>query len=223
MNADSFAANGFAIVPNVLSTAACTAIAEHVASDSASSGARGLLQHQWCVALAKYVREHAALSELIPEMSVAVQCTYFEKSADHNWLVPIHQDLSIPVAERVEALQLHGWSEKEGLLFVQPPMDVLEKLIAVRVHLDACGANDGQLQVVPGSHLCGHIQAAEAILMRSAATAIRCSAAQGDALVMRPLLLHASSKSVGTSRRRVLHFVYGPRLIPHGLQWQYSV
>jgi hypothetical protein len=27
---------------------------------------------------------------------------YFEKSSSRNWLVSVHQDLSIPVAERVE-------------------------------------------------------------------------------------------------------------------------
>lgn len=36
---------------------------------------------------------------------------------------------------------------------------------------------------------------------------------------MRPLLLHASSKATGRSRRRVLHFVYGPAQLPSGLRW----
>ena len=70
--------------------------------------------------------------------AVAVQCTYFEKSADRNWLVPIHQDLAIPVARRVEHPALRGWSHKEGSLFVQPPADVLAQLVAVRT-LDCKG------------------------------------------------------------------------------------
>lgn len=45
---------------------------------------------------------------------------------------------------------------------------------------------------------------------------------KGGALVMRPLLLHASSKATGTSLRRVLHFLFGPPLLPIGLQWQQS-
>jgi hypothetical protein len=40
---------------------------------------------------------------------------------------------------------------------------------------------------------------------------------------MRPLLLHASSKGSGTSARRVLHFVFGPRQLPHGLAWELAV
>lgn len=38
-------------------------------------------------------------------------------------------------------------------------------------------------------------------------------------MAMRPLLLHASSKATGTSWRRVLHFVFGPAALPHGLAW----
>ena len=38
-------------------------------------------------------------------------------------------------------------------------------------------------------------------------------------MLMRPLLLHASSKATGASRRRVLHFVFGPPALPHGLAW----
>ena len=50
-----------------------------------------------------------------------------------------------------------------------------------------------------------------------------CHASQGSALVMRPLLLHASSKSKGYGRRRVLHFVFGPRSLPYGLRWQLAI
>ena len=38
-------------------------------------------------------------------------------------------------------------------------------------------------------------------------------------MLMRPLLLHASSKTAGTSRRRVLHFLFGPRELAFGLVW----
>jgi hypothetical protein len=40
---------------------------------------------------------------------------------------------------------------------------------------------------------------------------------------MRPLLLHASSKASGSSLRRVLHFLFGPRDLPHGLRWQHAI
>ena len=50
------------------------------------------------------LRAHHVLQSLIPADHVAVQCTYFEKSSERNWLVALHQDLSIPVARRVSAI-----------------------------------------------------------------------------------------------------------------------
>lgn len=223
MHPEFFTINGFSLVPNVLPTAECAFIAAHIQPDAASVGTRCLLPQAWCAALARRLRQHPALSSLIPADHVAVQCTYFEKSASRNWLVPIHQDLSIPVARRVDEPDLRGWSEKEGALFVQAPAELLAQLVAVRVHLDACGADDGPVRVVPGSHRQGLINPEAAVLMRSAGAEVTCEAAAGDALVMRPLLLHASSKATGSSRRRVLHFVFGPRVLTHGLAWQQAV
>jgi hypothetical protein len=36
---------------------------------------------------------------------------------------------------------------------------------------------------------------------------------------MRPLLLHASSRARLPVRRRILHFLFGPARLPHGLVW----
>jgi hypothetical protein len=44
-----------------------------------------------------------------------------------------------------------------------------------------------------------------------------------DALLMKPLILHASSKATSGARRRVLHFVYGPKVLPFGLRWQHAI
>jgi len=106
--------------------------------------------------------------------------------------------------------QEDGW-------YVQPPCGVMEQLVAVRLHLDPCCAEDGPVHVVPGSHLQGVISAQEAVAMRQYEQA--CLAQVGDVLVMRPLLLHRSSKATGASRRRVLHFLFCPVELPHGLAW----
>lgn len=215
----SFLEQGFVLLPAVLTPAACTAAAAEIAlSDPARGGTRCLLPQPWCATLVASLRAHPALAALLGA-TVAVQCTYFEKSAERNWLVPIHQDLSIPVAARVDAVELRGWSEKEGSLFVQAPRTVLEQMVAVRLHLDACAEDDGPLRVVPGSHLAGLMDNAGAIAARQARGEVSCTAKAGDVLVIRPLLLHASSKGSGNSKRRVLHFVFGPPSLPHGLQW----
>jgi hypothetical protein len=223
--AQHIAEHGFATVPHVLTAAECDALPDRVTGGaaSASGGTRSLLQQDWCRALAARLRQHPELAPVLAPDLVAVQCTYFEKSAARNWLVPVHQDLSIAVARRVSDPSLGPWSEKEGTLFVQPPVALLQQLIAVRVHIDACTAEDGPLRVVPGSHLLGRLDAQAAAAARQTQPEHVCTVAPGGAMLMRPLLLHASSKSTGTSQRRVLHFVFGPTTLPLGLQWQDAV
>lgn len=212
---------GFTFVPQVLTDLECDQLAAQVRrSASASGGTRRLLSQDWCRSLAFRLREHASLAPLFQPDCVAVQCTYFEKSAQRNWLVPVHQDLSIPVAERVEHPGLTGWSEKEGSLHVHAPVELLGQLLAIRLHLDACTESDGPLRVVPGSHLLGKVGAEAAVGVRRANPEVVCTAARGSVLAMRPLLLHASSKATGASLRRVLHFLFGPRELPLGLRWQ---
>lgn len=222
MPLDAFLRDGFAVIPAVLDAAHCDDIAASTAACvDDTPGTRSLLTHDWCCALAAMLRAHPAVGLLIPAGHVAVQCTYFEKSVDRNWLVPIHQDLSIPVRARIEHPALRGWSEKEGTLFVQPPCELLETLVAVRVHLDDCTEDDGPLQFVPGTHMRGRVDAAEASRLRRDGPVVTCAVGRGGALVMRPLALHASSKATGTSRRRVLHFVFGPPALPYGIRWEH--
>lgn len=213
---------GFARVQGMLTDAACQAVAARADPGTRSGGTRSLLAEAWCADLVRHLRAHASLAGLLPAGHVAVQCTYFEKSASRNWLVPVHQDLSIPVQCRVDDPALRGWSEKEGQWFVQAPGEVLAQLVAVRVHLDDCGEDDGPLRVVPASHRRGVLSPEAARIARQHAGEVVCTSPRGGALVMRPLLLHASSKSTGHSQRRVLHFVFGPPWLPHGLTWQHS-
>lgn len=215
------AADGFALLASVLTRDQCAQAARELRHDGA--GSRCLLEQPWCAALAVRLRKHASLAGMLGADMVAVQCTSFEKSADRNWLVPLHQDLSIPVASRVNDPALSGWSLKEGIQFVRAPVDVLYELLAVRLHLDRCELEDGPLRVVRGSHVHGIIGDDEALAMRAAHGETVCVAPVGSVLAMRPLLLHASSKGSGTSSRRVLHFLFGPRQLPHGLEWNIAL
>jgi hypothetical protein len=217
----SFDDDGFAVLPRLVDDDALDDIASAMASRPAT-GARELLSEPWCAALARRLQADARLADAIPRTHVPVQCTAFEKSRDYNWLVAVHQDLAIPVAERVDDAALTGWSNKGGTWFVQPPAGVLEQLVALRLHVDDCGSDDGPLNVVAGSHRGGRLDDSEAIALRDARGTASCPVPRGGALLMRPLLLHASSKATGTSRRRVLHFLFGPPQLPHGLAWAHA-
>lgn len=214
----TFDADGFTVLPALLPETALRRVDAALAGRSAV-GARDLLAEPWCANLALRLRDDPRLADALPRGHVPVQCTAFEKSAERNWLVAVHQDVAIPVAARVDDPALAGWSNKAGTWFVQPPVAVLERLVALRVHVDDCGADDGPLNVVPGSHRHGRLDDAQALALRDARGAVACPVARGGAMLMRPLLLHASSKATGTSRRRVLHFVFGPRELPCGLAW----
>ena len=144
---------GFAEIPGVLVVAQCAELVTALdGAGSGRAGSRNLLDVPACQRLAATFKANAQVGALLPQGAVAVQCTFFDKSGDNNWLVPLHQDLSIPIRERVPHPDCSGWSEKEGVLYVQPPVAVLESLVAVRAHLDDCGSANGPLRVVPGSH-----------------------------------------------------------------------
>lgn len=215
--ADLFQRHGFVSLPGLLDEVQCAQLIGKLPTIS-GAGARALLAQPWCASLARRLLASNGLAGIVPTGHVAVQCTFFEKSEAVNWLVPVHQDLSIPVRERIEAEGLRGWSLKEDGWYVQPPLAVLEQLVAVRIHLDECGTDDGPLYMMPGSHAQGVINARDAASMRVHEQAFLAKA--GDALAMRPLLLHRSSKSNGTSRRRVLHFLFGPASMPQGIEWR---
>jgi hypothetical protein len=218
-----FKKDGYFVIPGAIDAVLNRRLGAFVGGLSkGGAGSRRLLDEAWCRHLAGALRGDARIRSLLPQNAVAVQCTLFDKSPTKNWLVALHQDLSIPVRDRVDGPECSGWSEKEGQLYVQPPVSVLERLVAVRVHIDDCPAESGALRVVPRSHTEGRINSsqAEALSREHGETVV--PVASGGALVMRPLLLHASSKTTSPVPRRVLHFVFGPRTLPLGLEWRWA-
>lgn len=215
---------GFAVAPAVLTPEEAASTEEALRSVRlTSAGTRNLVELPWCRRLIGCIKSHAEIKPVLPLSPVAVQCTLFEKSEERNWLVALHQDLSIPVKERIENAQLGIWSRKEGQQFVQAPTELLEQLLAVRIHIDHCGPENGPLRVVPGSHRYGRVGEAAARRLRDAAGEVTCAIDSGGALLLRPLLLHASSKASSPRHRRVLHFLFGPESIGYGLRWQHAV
>lgn len=223
MPLSTFADDGWLRVPSGLPRATLASLPIDAALDAGDAGSRNLLARAWCAALVAPIRDRLQAAGLLPEDSVAVQCTLFRKAPDCNWKVPYHQDLSIPVAAPVEHPALSGWSMKEDGHYVQPPVDLLDALLAVRLHLDACGDDAGALRVVPGSHRLGRLSPARIAAMDKRRDEIVCAADAGDLLLMRPLLLHASSKAGRPNGRRVLHFLFAPRDPGCGLQWRIAV
>jgi Phytanoyl-CoA dioxygenase (PhyH) len=112
----------------------------------------------------------------------------FDKSASANWFVPWHQDRAEDGNERA---------------VVQ-----LERTVALRIHLDDCDENNGPLEVIPGSHTAGRLDA-ESIAARTAvAASMLCLTVRGDIVAMRPLLIHRSQRARVPAARRVIHLEF---------------
>jgi ectoine hydroxylase-related dioxygenase (phytanoyl-CoA dioxygenase family) len=151
--------------------------------------------------------------------SFPVRGILFDKIPDANWKIPWHQDVTIAVQEKVEAKGFGPWSIKADVLHVQPPAFVLEQMISVRFHLDPCGEDNGALRVIPGSHLRGRIAEEEIARIREEAPERTCAVRSGGVLLMRPLLLHASSPSRVPGHRRVVHIDFAAVKLPNGMRW----
>jgi len=168
--------------------------------------------------LAKSPAVRALVDPVLGPKAFPVRGIMFDKPPEANWKVPWHQDLSITVKEKKGVSGFGSWSRKAGVLHVQPPDSVLQNMLAVRIHLDDCGESNGAVRVIPGSHLQGRLNT-EQIQRFSTARAVFCAVAVGGALLMRPLLLHASSASVSPFHRRVIHLEFASGALPRGLEW----
>jgi len=211
--------DGFTLISDVLSAEECVRLA-HELGTPPSAGRRGLLLHPAIQQLAGSERILTLLRPYMAAEPFPVRGIYFDKSADTNWLVSWHQDLTICVKERREIPGFGPWSMKEGLPHVQPPVQVLENMLTVRLHLDDADETNGALRVIPGSHQLGRLSSSEIQRRVDTGKDVMCTAQEGTALLMKPLILHASSRSTSTRHRRVIHLEYACAPLGGGLEWQ---
>ncbi len=149
---------------------------------------------------------------------IPVRAILFDKSPDANWTVPWHQDRSIAVRSRIDLPGFGPWSQKAGVIHVQPPEEILKEMLTFRLHLDACGADNGPLRVIAETH--GKVLDPEDIvtIVREREQS-RCITGAGGLVLMSPLLLHASSPATTPHHRRVIHIEFGSTRLPGGLEW----
>ncbi len=142
---------------------------------------------------------------------------YFDKPARSNWFVAYHQDLTISVNQKAAVPGYTHWTKKQNQFSVQPPSEVLEQNFTVRIHLDDTDKNNGALKVIAGSHLKGICRPED--MERSNKTEVICEVNRGGVMIMRPLLMHASDRTVNDKQRRVIHIEFSKADLPQPLQW----
>jgi ectoine hydroxylase-related dioxygenase (phytanoyl-CoA dioxygenase family) len=134
-------------------------------------------------------------------------------------LVPWHQDLTLALRNLAEVPDFGPWSTKDDIPHVQPPAVLLEQMLTLRLHLDDADEFNGALRVMPGTHNMGRLSAACVQELRRQRPDFLCTAFAGDALLMRPLLLHTSGHSTSTRPRWILHIEYVAFNLPGALDW----
>ena len=157
------------------------------------------------------------VQEIFGEKYFVVKSIYFDKPETSNWYVAYHQDLTISVDKKLELPGFGPWTTKQSQFAVQPPVNVLENIYTIRIHLDDTDENNGALKVVPKSHAKG-IYRPETIDWTVETEEI-CNVEKGGIMLMKPLTLHGSNRTTNGKKRRVIHVEFSDTELPEVLQW----
>jgi ectoine hydroxylase-related dioxygenase (phytanoyl-CoA dioxygenase family) len=172
------------------------------------AGVRHALRHPSVAALAREPRLLNIAQEVLGAGALPFRATLFDKSPQANWLVVWHQDTALPLRECHDSPGWGPWSVKDGVVYAHAPASVLCQVLALRIHLDDSTAENGPLRVLPGTHREGVLSDDAIHEFAAQIEPTDCLVPQGGVLAMRPLLIHASSKSQSEGLRRVLHIEY---------------
>ena len=153
------------------------------------------------------------------EEAKLVRALFFDKTPDKNWFVTWHQDKTVALNKRANLSGWGSWSLKDGVHHAQVPVVVLNIMVTFRLHIDPAGENNGCLKVIPGSHRDGVLKPKEVEQWVQSGQSVACVVEAGDAVIMRPHVLHASSKARRPAHRRVVHLEYSSFHLPPGIAW----
>ena len=148
----------------------------------------------------------------IGDRALPFRATLFDKSPDSNWLIVWHQDTALPLEARVDTPGWGPWSLKAGANYAHAPAEALGRIVAVRVSLDDSRPDNGPLRVLPDTHTVGVLTDPAIAEAASLVEPVDCCVDAGGVVVMRPLIVHASSKASADRPRRVLHIEYADTL-----------
>lgn len=210
--------DGFALIEPARSPEELEPLERVVAQWDGRYGKRNLLRDVPEIsALARRLQPYVV--PWLDDTAFPVRGLFFDKLPAANWEVGWHQDLSVAVAERRHTPGCTGWSVKQGVVHVQPPVEVLQRMLTLRWHLDDCGVDNGPLRVLRGSHAHGRLDDHAIETWKRKGQEVTCLLRRGGVLLMRPLLLHASSPAKNPGHRRVIHIEYAVGSLPGGLRW----
>ncbi len=221
-------ANGFALIDDVFTPGEVNGLIKII--DAANAANPNFRMMGGLFAIRQFFKEVPAIvpavftakllqivNRLFGDGWFVVKSIYFDKPGASNWFVAYHQDLTISVKEKYETEGFVNWIVKQNQYAVQPPAAVLQDNFTLRIHLDDTNEQNGALKVIAGSHKQGVITLSAYDF--STAHETICSLKKGGLMIMRPLLLHASGRTVNNKQRRVIHIECSKAMLPQPLQW----
>ncbi|HMD37712.1 MAG TPA: phytanoyl-CoA dioxygenase family protein [Candidatus Acidoferrum sp.] len=204
-------AEGFAIVPGLLPEKGIAALLVGLEKSDlprSRAGLRHAMRIESIATLAHDARLIEFAKAVLGNDAVPFRATLFDKSPASNWLVVWHQDTALPLRESREVAGWGPWSVKDGVNYAHAPASALEQVLAIRLHLDDSSADNGPLRVLPRTHTLGVLSDEQLHGLSTKIAPVDCLVAKGGIVAMRPLIVHASSKSQSEKPRRVLHIEY---------------
>ena len=203
--------HGFAILLDILSSEEIIGLSKHLEGPGVRhnrAGIRHALGIESVAAVARGPKLLELAKGILGSEALPIRATLFDKSPLSNWLVVWHQDTALPLRERKERPGWGPWSVKDGVNYAHAPARALEKVLAFRVHLDDSTASNGPLRVLPDTHKLGVLTDDQIHALAEQTPPVNCIVPRCGVLAMRPLVIHASSKSTSEIPRRVLHIEY---------------
>jgi ectoine hydroxylase-related dioxygenase (phytanoyl-CoA dioxygenase family) len=214
--------NGFAILPEAVEQRRLDLLLEelgHTNLPRSKAGVRHAMRFPAIRSIAQATPLLEMTREILGTDAIPYRATLFDKSPRANWLVVWHQDTALPLRQRLEAPGWGPWSMKDGVNYAHAPASALEQVLALRIHLDDSTSMNGPLRVLPGTHTLGVLTDDQIHDLSEKVAEVECLVSRGGVLAMRPLIVHASSKSHSEAPRRVLHIEYAPcACIEQGLE-----
>nr|WP_289044002.1 phytanoyl-CoA dioxygenase family protein [uncultured Olleya sp.] len=187
-------------------------------NDEASFGMREVLKKIPEIKAILFNENFRKVIKSIDKGAFLTKAIYFDKSTNDNWYVTWHQDVPINVLEKKEVDGFKSWTNKKGVVSVCPPEKISKNTFAMRIHLDDVTVKNGALKVIPGSHN-KRLNDEEIKLISNNSIPFLSEVNSGGVQLMKPFLLHASSKTTSQKSRRVLHLEFSSIELPEGLEY----
>ncbi|AZB28306.1 phytanoyl-CoA dioxygenase [Chryseobacterium balustinum] len=220
--------NGFTVINNIFSDKEIERISEVIQNIDTSK--ETFRKSEDLFAIRQFLKEVPDVKDLIFNKNLktiikeifgdnyfVVKSIYFDKPEKSNWYVAYHQDLTISVDKKIDLENFGPWTTKQNQFAVQPPLDILENIFTIRIHLDETDENNGALKVIPKSHAKG-IYRPETIDWNVETENI-CNVEKGGLMIMKPLLLHGSNRTINGKKRRVIHIEFSDKELSEQLCW----